>query len=496
MKKYIIAIDQGTTSSRAILFDKAGTIIGSSQKEITMIYQKENYVEQDANDILRTVRATVAEVIATNNVLPEEINSIGITNQRETTILWNKDTGEPVYKAIVWQSKQSKEICDKLIQEGYDDKFKTKTGLLIDPYFSGTKITWAIKNVPGVRELMIQGKLLFGTVDSWLLYKLTGNKVHKTDHTNASRTLLYNIYEQKWDNDLLDILGIDKRILPEVCSSNSIFGYTARDSFFGAEIPIAGVLGDQQAALFGQRCFKEGSIKNTYGTGCFMLMNTGKEAKVSENGLLTTIGYSLDKEITYALEGSVFVAGSAIQWLRDALKFFTDAKDSEALATSVEDNYGVYVVPAFVGLGTPYWDSEAKGAMFGLTRGTSKAHITRATLESLAYQTKDIIDVMAKEANIPPSFLKVDGGAAMNNFLMQFQSDILAIEIRRPRVSESTALGAAYISGLATGFYESLDEIEKIVSQEKVFTPLMEKEKRDQLYKNWQTAIKATRLFK
>ncbi len=496
MKKYIIAIDQGTTSSRAILFNKDGVIVGSSQKEITMIYQQENYVEQDANDLLNSVQATLAEVILTNEVLPEEIVSIGITNQRETTVLWDKRTGEPIYKAIVWQSKQSKYICDKLIEEGYNSLFRKKTGLLIDPYFSGTKIAWALENVPGAKELMDEGNLLFGTVDSWLLYKLTGNNVHKTDYTNASRTLLYNIFTKEWDQELLDVLQINKNILPEVCDSNSVFGYTSRHSFFGAKVPIAGILGDQQAALFGQLCLEKGSIKNTYGTGCFMLMNIGKTPKLSSNGLLTTIAYGINGEITYALEGSVFVAGSAIQWLRDALEFFSDAKESEQLALSVDDNYGVYVVPAFVGLGTPYWDAEAKGAIFGLTRGTSKAHITRATLESLAYQTKDIIDVMAKEANIPPTFLKVDGGAANNDFLMQFQSDILQLEIKRPKIAESTALGAAYISGLATNFYSHTDQLVALTKVDKVFHPNMARKQAEGLYKDWQTAIKATRMFK
>ena len=496
MKEYIIAIDQGTTSSRAILFNKKGEIISSSQKELKMIYQKADYVEQDAEDIWTSVLSTLAECIAIAEILPEEIGSIGITNQRETTILWDRRDGNAIYKAIIWQSKQSNYICDDLKERNLENIFKEKTGLLIDPYFSGTKIKWILDNVPIAKELMADGNLMFGTVDTWLLYKLTGNKVHKTDHTNASRTLLYNIFEKKWDNELLDILGIDKTILPEVCDSNSIFGTTARQAFLGVEIPIAGILGDQQAALFGQLCLEKGAIKNTYGTGCFMLMNIGLTPTLSQNGLLTTIAYSIDGVITYALEGSVFVAGSAIQWLRDSLNFFNEAAFSEELAKSVDSNYGVYVVPAFVGLGTPYWDTEAKGAIFGLTRGTTTAHITRATLESLAYQTKDVIDIMALESQITPKILKVDGGASANDFLMQFQSDILNIQISRPKINESTALGAAFISGLATGLYKSTAELENIVIQDKHFTPKMGKDERNTLYSNWQKAVSATRAFK
>ena len=496
MKKYILSIDQGTTSSRAILFDKSGNIVSSSQKEIEMIYQKEDFVEQDANDIWTSVLSTTAECLHSAEVVPEDIISIGITNQRETSILWDKRDGTPVYKAIVWQSKQSNYICDELKEKGYNKLFKAKTGLLIDPYFSATKIKWVLDNIYGAKELMDEGNLMFGTVDTWLLYKLSGNKVHKTDYTNASRTLMYNIFTKEWDQELLDILGINKNILPEVCDSNAVFGITARHTFFGAEIPIAGILGDQQAALFGQLCLDKGEIKNTYGTGCFMLMNIGKDPIISEKGLLTTIAYAIDGEITYALEGSVFVAGSAIQWLRDSLGFFSESSDSEAIALSVDSNYGVYVIPAFVGLGTPYWDTEAKGAIFGLTRGTTSAHITRATLESLAYQTKDVIDVMSLESGITPKILKVDGGASSNNFLMQFQSDLLDIEIVRPNINESTALGAAFISGLAIGFYKNLDEIEKLIKEEKHFHPKMENTLRNKLYNNWKIAIKATRTFK
>ena len=496
MKKYILSIDQGTTSSRAILFDKLGNIVSSSQKEIKMIYQKEDYVEQDAIDIWTSVLSTTAECLHSAEVLPEEIASIGITNQRETTVLWDKRDGTPVYNAIVWQSKQSKDICDDLKEKGLNDLFKSKTGLLIDPYFSATKVKWILDNIDGTKELMDQGNLMFGTVDTWLLYKLSGNKIHKTDYTNASRTLMYNIFTKEWDQELLNILGINNNILPEVCDSNAIFGITARHTFFGAEITIAGILGDQQAALFGQLCLEKGEIKNTYGTGCFMLMNTGTSPTISKKGLLTTIAYSIDGVVTYALEGSVFVAGSAIQWLRDSLGFFDEASESEKIAMSVDSNYGVYVIPAFVGLGTPYWDTDAKGAIFGLTRGTTSAHITRATLESLAYQTKDVIDVMSLESGITPKTLKVDGGASLNNFLMQFQSDILNIEIIRPKINESTALGAAFISGLAIGFYKNIEEIEKLIVKDKHFNPKMDESVRNNLYNNWQKAISATRTFK
>ncbi len=496
MKKYILSIDQGTTSSRAILFDKLGNIVSSSQKEIKMIYQKEDYVEQDAIDIWTSVLSTTAECLHSAEVLPEEIASIGITNQRETTILWDKRDGTPVYNAIVWQSKQSKDICEDLKEKGLNDLFKAKTGLLIDPYFSATKVKWILENIDGTKKLMDQGNLMFGTIDTWLLYKLSGNKIHKTDYTNASRTLMYNIFTKEWDQELLNILGINNNILPEVCDSNAIFGITARHTFFGAEIPIAGILGDQQAALFGQLCLDKGEIKNTYGTGCFMLMNTGTSPTISKKGLLTTIAYSIDGVITYALEGSVFVAGSAIQWLRDSLGFFAEASESEKIAMSVDSNYGVYVIPAFVGLGTPYWDTDAKGAIFGLTRGTTSAHITRATLESLAYQTKDVIDVMSLESGITPKTLKVDGGASLNNFLMQFQSDILNIEIVRPKINESTALGAAFISGLAIGFYKNIEEIEKLIVKDKHFNPKMDESVRNNLYNNWQKAISATRTFK
>ena len=496
MKRYIMAIDQGTTSSRAILFDKSGDIVSMSQREIPMIYEQDGYVEQNAYDIWTSVLSTMADALIQADATPDEIASIGITNQRETTVLWDRRTGKTIYKAIVWQSKQSDNICSNLKLAGYEELFHRKTGLLIDPYFSATKIKWVLDHVEGAQALMEEGHLMFGTVDTWLLYKLTGHTEHKTDHTNASRTLLYNIFTKEWDVELLDILGIDRRILPEVCESGHLYGHTTTKTFFGQEVPITGVLGDQQAALFGQLCLEAGSIKNTYGTGCFMLMNTGEEAVLSDKGLLTTIGYSMNGTITYALEGSVFVAGSAIQWLRDEMGFFEESKDSEVLATSIDSHQGVYVVPAFVGLGTPYWDTDVKGAIFGLSRNTSKAHITRATLESLAFQSKDIIDVMQEESGIHPTFLKVDGGASANDFLMQFQADILGLAIHRPVIRESTALGAAYMAGLSIGFYPSLELLKNKEAIDRDFIPNMTEQTRNNRYKMWQTAVSATRKFR
>jgi glycerol kinase len=496
MKKYVLAIDQGTTSSRTMLFDKTGSVVSKSQKEIPMIYEQENFVEQHAYDIWTSVLTSMAECLLQADVLPEQIASIGITNQRETTILWDRRTGIPVYKAIVWQSKQSTKICDSLKEQGYTELFNDKTGLLIDPYFSATKIRWVLDHVPGVQKLMDQGNLMFGTVDTWLLYKLTGQKEHKTDYSNASRTMLFNINTLEWDQELLDILQIDKSILPEVCDSNAFFGETIEYAFFGKNVPITGILGDQQAALFGHLCLQPGEVKNTYGTGCFMMMNTGKQLVKSNLGLLSTIGYSINGEITYALEGSVFISGSAIQWLRDSLEFFKESHESEQLARSVKDNYGVVFVPAFVGLGTPYWESDCRGAMFGITRGTTKAHITRATLESLAFQSKDIIDVMMEESGIEITYLKVDGGASMNDFLMQFQSDMLDTTILRPRINETTALGAAYISGLSSGFYESVDKLQSFANETTTFHPSMDVETREKYYQMWRKAIAATIVFK
>jgi glycerol kinase len=493
MKKYIISIDQGTSSTRAIVFNKKGEVISQAQKEVPVMYPQEHYVEQNPYLIWNSVLTTLAQALLEKEIMPQEIASIGITNQRETTVLWSRKTGKVVHDAIVWQSKQSTEICNRY--ESQKELIQSKTGLVLDSYFSASKIIWILEHSEEARNLMSTGDLMFGTIDTWLLYKLSGGEVHKTDATNASRTMIYNIYEHKWDQELLDLFGIDASILPTVEDSNALFGHTAKHVFFGHKIPVTGVLGDQQAALFGQLCLEEGMIKNTYGTGCFMLMNTGTKPKKSTKGLLTTIGYQMDGVATYALEGSVFVAGSAIQWLRDEMKFFDNASKSEALATSVESSEGVIVVPSFVGLGTPYWNATVQGAMFGLKRSTSQANITRATLEALAFQSRDIIDVMREESNIEVKLLKVDGGASQNNYLMQFQSDILATPIIRPKMLESTALGAAYISGLKSGFFKSVEEIQQLVEEDQIFTPVLDETTRNSRYQKWQKAIDAVIRF-
>jgi glycerol kinase len=496
VEKYILSIDQGTTSSRAILFNKKGEIVHSAQREITQYFPKPGWVEHNPNEIWGSILSVVAEVLSESEIKPEQIAGIGITNQRETTIVWDKETGHPVYNAIVWQSRQTSEICEELKEKGYNDLFRNKSGLLIDPYFSGTKVKWILDHVEGAREKADQGKLLFGTVDTWLVWKLSGGRAHVTDYSNASRTLMFNIYELKWDDELLDILGVPKSMLPEVRPSSEIYGKTVDYHFFGNEIPISGVAGDQQAALFGQACFDEGMAKNTYGTGCFMLKNTGEKAVRSGHGLLTTIAWGLNGKVEYALEGSIFVAGSAIQWLRDGLRMFKDAKDSEAYALKVDSNDGVYMVPAFVGLGTPYWDSDVQGAVFGLTRGTTKEHLIRATLESLAYQTKDVLSAMEADSGIELKTLRVDGGAVKNNFLMEFQSDILDVPVERPVVNETTALGAAYLAGLAVGFWESQEEIAKQWAVDRTILPKMSDENRTKLYDGWKKAVKATMAFK
>ena len=493
-KKYILSIDQGTTSSRAILFNKSGEVVYVAQKEFTQYFPQASWVEHNALEIWASVEEVVKEIF--NKYSPEEIAAIGITNQRETTVVWDKETGIPIYNAIVWQSRQSIDICSKLRRLGYEEMVRDKTGLLIDAYFSGTKLNWILDNVDGAREKANNNGLLFGTIDSWLVWKLTGGKSHVTDYSNASRTLLFNIHELCWDTELLEIMTIPATLLPEVKNSSEIYGYTNTSIFKDFKIPISGIAGDQQAALFGQTCFKEGEVKNTYGTGCFMLMNTGSKAVRSQNGLLTTIAWGIDGQIEYALEGSVFVAGSAIQWLRDDLHFFKDSMESEVLAESIISSDGVYVVPAFVGLGTPYWDSEVRGAIFGLTRGTSQAQITRATLESMAYQTKDVISAMEKESGIKLKSLRVDGGASNNNFLMQFQADILNTIVERPIVSETTALGAAYLAGLAVGFWKDKEEISKQWLINRSFTPNLSEEKVISLYKGWQLAIEAAQVFK
>jgi glycerol kinase len=496
VEKYILSLDQGTTSSRAIIFNKSGEIVHYAQKEITQYFPKPGWVEHNPNEIWGSILSVVAEVLSESEINPEQIAGIGITNQRETAIVWDKETGHPVYNAIVWQSRQTSEICEELKEKGYNDLFRNKSGLLIDPYFSGTKVKWILDHVEGAREKADQGKLLFGTVDTWLVWKLSGGRAHITDYSNASRTLMFNIYELKWDDELLDILGVPKSMLPEVRPSSEVYGKTVDYHFFGNEIPISGVAGDQQAALFGQACFEEGMAKNTYGTGCFMLKNTGEKAVRSGHGLLTTIAWGLNGKVEYALEGSIFVAGSAIQWLRDGLRMFKDAKDSEAYASKVNSNDGVYMVPAFVGLGTPYWDSDVQGAVFGLTRGTTKEHLIRATLESLAYQTKDVLSAMEADSGIELKTLRVDGGAVKNNFLMEFQSDILDVPVERPVVNETTALGAAYLAGLAVGFWESQEEIAKQWAVDRTILPKMSDENRTKLYDGWKKAVKATMAFK
>lgn len=489
MKKYIIALDQGTTSSRAMVFDHEGTIVASAQKELTQFYPRPGYVEQDPLEIYASQSGVLAEVMAKGDLSPEEIAGIGISNQRETTILWEKDTGRPVYNAIVWQCRRTAEICEELKAAGHEDYIRENTGLLIDAYFSGTKIKWILDHVPGLRERAEKGEILFGTVDSWLIWKMTGGAVHVTDFTNASRTMLYNIRTLCWDQHILDILGIPACMLPEVRNSSEIYG-TANLS--GVPVPIAGVAGDQQAALFGQTCFDKGDAKNTYGTGCFLLMNTGSELCISKHGLVSTIAIGLNGTVSYALEGSVFVGGAVVQWLRDEMRFIVSAKDSEYFAASVEDNGGVYVVPAFTGFGAPHWDMYSRGAIFGLTRGSNRSHIIRAALESIAYQTKDVLDAMIQDIGAPITSLRADGGASANNFLMQFQSDIIGCPVARPRSAESTALGAAYLAGLAVGFWSGLDELRQKVQIDRTFEPAMDEEIRSKLLHGWNKAVSRT----
>ncbi|MFX4301655.1 glycerol kinase GlpK [Alicyclobacillus tolerans] len=490
-KSYILAFDQGTTSSRAILFDQSGNLYSVAQKEFHQIYPNAGWVEHDPMEIWGSQSGVAREVLEKAAVSPEEVAAIGITNQRETTIVWDSGTGKPIYNAIVWQDRRTASICDELKARGLTEIIRQKTGLVVDAYFSGTKIKWILDHVEGARERAARGELLFGTVDSWLVWNLTRGKVHMTDYTNASRTMLFNIHTLDWDEELLKELDIPKAMLPTVRPSSEVYGYTDERTFGGANIPIAGIAGDQQAALFGQTCFEPGMVKNTYGTGCFMLMNTGEKPVDSKSGLLTTIAWGIDGKVTYALEGSVFIAGAAIQWLRDGLKFFDSAVDSEYFASKVESSDGVYVVPAFAGLGAPYWDMYARGAIFGLTRGTTKEHLTRATLDSLAYQTKDIIDAMQSDSGILLKSLRVDGGAVANNLLMQFQADILGVPVERPRITESTALGAAYLAGIAVGFWTK-EEVTKTVDLDRVFKPEMAETTRSNLYKGWQKAVKRT----
>ena len=490
----ILAIDQGTTSTRAILFNKKGEIIEKAQQEITCVYPKPGWVEQDANEIWISTLSVLNSVLLSPKVDINQIKGIGITNQRETTILWDKRTGRPLYNAIVWQSRQTESICENWKEQGFEEIVKEKTGLLIDPYFSASKIRFLLDHVPRIQEKVANGDVLFGTVDSYLVWKLSGGKTHITDVTNASRTLLFNIHTQTWDEELLNLFNIPKTILPEVRQTSEIYTYTM-DYMTGIPLPVASVCGDQQAALFGQVCFHKGDVKNTYGTGCFVLMNTGKQPVISNHGLLTTVAWKIDQQIYYELEGSVFVAGSAIQWLRDGLRMIKEASDSESYATRVKDCGGVYVVPAFVGLGTPYWDSEVRGGVFGLTRGSSKEHFIRATLEAIAYQSKDVIKAMEEDLGHPINRLKVDGGASKNQFLMQFQSDILGVDVFVPTITETTALGAAYLAGLATGVYENIDEISMYWQANQKYQAVMTEEERQKLYEGWKKAIMAVRLF-
>jgi glycerol kinase len=487
--KYILALDAGTTSSRCILFNKKGEIISVAQKEFTQFFPKPGWVEHDAREILSTQIKVAQDAMAQVNVGAGDIAAIGITNQRETTVVWDKNTGEPVYHAIVWQCRRTSEYCDTLKAKGLTDSFREKTGLVIDAYFSGTKLRWILENVPGARKKAEAGELLFGTIDTWLIWNLTKGKVHATDYSNASRTMLFNIQELKWDKDILTELDIPECMLPEVRSSSGSFGQSD-PSIFGAPIPITGVAGDQQAALFGQTCFKAGEAKNTYGTGCFLLMNTGEKPVFSKNGLVTTIAWGIDGKVNYALEGSIFVAGAAIQWLRDQLKVIDSSPDSEYMAKKVNDTNGVYVVPAFTGLGAPYWDQYARGTIVGITRGVNKYHIIRATLESLAYQTLDVLKAMEEDSGIDLNSLKVDGGACANNFLMQFQSDIINKPVLRPVCIETTAMGASYLAGLAVGYWSGQEDIMKNWQVSNQFTPQMEENTRENAISGWHKAVK------
>ena len=488
-KKYILALDQGTTSSRAVLFNHNGEIVKIAQSEITQYYPKSGWVEHDPMEIWGSQSGVAREVLETAGIRPEEIAAIGITNQRETTIVWDKKTGKPIYNAIVWQCRRTAKICDDLKSRGLEDYVRDNTGLIIDAYFSGTKIKWILDNVEGAREKAENGELLFGNVDTWLIWNLTRGKVHVTDYSNASRTMIYNIKDLKWDEKMLQELNIPKSMLPEVKQSSEVYGTTDIQTFGGANIPIAGIAGDQHAALFGQTCFEAGMAKNTYGTGCFMLMNTGEEMVSSKNGLLTTIAWGVNGKVEYALEGSIFVAGALIQWLRDELRILSDAKDSEYFATKVDDNNGVYIVPAFVGLGAPYWDMYARGTIVGLSRGSNRNHIIRASLEAIAYQVKDVLKAMEEDSKLELTSLKVDGGAVDNNFLMQFQADILDVIVERPKITETTALGAAYLAGLAVGFWKNKEELKEKWSVNKVFKPNMEAEEKERLYKGWKKAV-------
>lgn len=489
MGKFIVAFDQGTTSSRAIIFNKEGNIVSLSQKEFGQIFPQPGWVEHDPNEIWSTQLGVATEAVMKAGITVSEIAAIGITNQRETTIVWDKTTGQPVYNAIVWQDKRTATFCDELRKQGYKEKIQQKTGLIIDSYFSATKVKWILDHVSGARKKAEEGKLLFGTVDSWLIWKLTGGKVHATDQTNASRTMLFDIHQLKWDDELLELMTIPKSMLPEVKSCSEVYGYT-QNILTAVKIPISGIAGDQQAALFGQMCTEAGMVKNTYGTGCFMLMNTGEKPVISKNNLLSTIAWSLNGKTSYALEGSVFIAGAVVQWLRDGLKFIRESSETGPLAKKASDNEGVYMVPAFSGLGAPYWNQHARGLIVGITRGTTDAHFARAALESIAFQTMDVLTAMEKDAAINISELRVDGGATVNEFLMQFQSDILMKKVVRPKITETTALGAAYFAGLAVGFWNDIADIQNQWQAEKVFSPAIDMDKKNRLIEGWNRAIR------
>ncbi|BDR58749.1 glycerol kinase GlpK [Xylocopilactobacillus apicola] len=493
--KYIMAIDEGTTSTRTIIFNRTCSRISEAQREFTQYFPHPGWVEHDANEIWNAVSSTIADCFIQNNIKPEQIAGIGITNQRETTIIWDASTGLPIYNAIVWQSRQTEEIVQKLKQKEIAEDIPQKTGLLIDSYFSATKIRWILDHVKGAQQRAEKGELLFGTINTWLIWKMTGGKVHVTDYTNASRTMLFNIHDLTWDKDILQVLKIPKKMLPEVKSNSEIYGYTASYNFFGSNVPISGMAGDQQASSFGQMSFEPGTVKNTYGTGSFVMMNTGKEIKLSQNNLLTTIAYGINDEVYYALEGSIYVAGSAIQWLRDQMQLLSSSEDSYQAAIESTNEDEVYVVPAFTGLGAPYWDADARGAIFGITRGTSRNDFIKATLQSIAYQTRDVIDTMHSDTDVKINLLNVDGGAAKNDYLMQFQADILNIPIKRAHNLETTALGAAFLAGLAVGYWRDLNELIEY-SKGEIFYPKMNPEKRQKLYLGWQKAVTATRIFK
>ena len=494
MPQYILSFDQGTTSCRAIVFDRKGSIVSVAQKEITQYFPKPGWVEHDPNEIWSTQLGVAAEAITRAGLTVRDISAIGITNQRETTVVWDRHTGQPIYPAIVWQDRRTAAFCDQLKLAGHLDSIREKTGLIIDAYFSATKIRWILDEVPGARVKAENGELCFGTTDSWLLWKLTNGQVHATDVSNASRTMLYNINRLAWDSSLLELMNIPAGMLPEVKSSSEIYGYT-QEALFATKIPIAGIAGDQQSALFGQMCTQPGMVKNTYGTGCFMLMNTGEKPVLSKNNLLTTIAWQINGRVNYALEGSVFIAGAVVQWLRDGLQIVRSAPDVESLARSVSSSDGVYIVPAFAGLGAPYWNQDARGTVVGITRGTTSAHLARASLESIAYQTMDVVNAMRADAGVPLKELRVDGGATANNLLMQFQSDILQTPVIRPKITETTASGAAYFAGLAVGFWSGLEEIQAIWQIDQKFEPVMTRKEINTLASGWRRAIKATQAW-